>query len=102
MPHADRAALEREGYVEGIDATGPSVVTMTTALSGMAVSLFLQLVTDFMGAAGDISLLNANFMHGTVRRGSSSVAKGCVCTKVRAFGDLRSLNTVRDLGFLEE
>jgi hypothetical protein len=28
------------------------VVSITTALAGMAVTMFLQLVTDFMGARG--------------------------------------------------
>jgi hypothetical protein len=101
MPRRAREALEREGYVEGIDATAPSVISMTTALSGMAVTLFLQLVTDFVGPTGEIARLNANFMHGTVRRGSTPIAEGCVCGKVRAFGDLKPLNTLGDLGFLE-
>ncbi len=101
MPRSDREALEREGYVEGIDDTGPSVVSMTTALSGTAVTLFLQLVTDFMGAGGEVARLNANFMHGTVRRGRTPIAEGCVCTKLRAFGDLKPLNTLDDIRFLE-
>jgi len=95
-------ALEAEGYVEGLDTPAPSVVSMTTATSGLAVTLFLQLLTDFMGAAGDIARLNWDVMAGTVRRGRAAIQNPCVCSKLRAFGDLRPLSTVTDLTFLEE
>jgi hypothetical protein len=100
-PKSKRALLEREGYVEGLDTLAPSVVSVTTAVSGLAVGLFLQIVTDFMGATGEITRLNYNIMDGTVRRGETSTATPCVCTKVRGFGDLRSLSTVESLAFLE-
>jgi hypothetical protein len=102
MPRSARRALEQEGYVEGIDTPAPSVVSVNTALSGLAVTLFLQLVTDFMGPGGDMARLNYNVMDGTVARGRTAIANECVCKKVRGFGDLKTLPTLRDLSFLEK
>jgi hypothetical protein len=93
MPRKERHAREREGYVEGLE-TAPSVVSITTAISAMAVTQFLQLLTDFMGPEGAIARLNYYIMDGTVRRGSSTILTGCICTKVRAFGDLKRLPTL--------
>jgi hypothetical protein len=91
MPRHDRLALEREGYVEGVDETAPSVVSMTTTISGTAVTLFLQLVTNFMGSGGDIARLNLNMMDGTVRRGRATVMSECICKKALGFGDMKAL-----------
>lgn len=101
MPRSARRSLEREGYVEGIDTPAPSVVSVTTALSGMAVTLFLQLVADFMGPGGDIARLNYNIMDATVRRGRALIPNECVCKKVRGFGDLKPLPLLQDLSYLE-
>lgn len=94
MRPQDRTSLEQEGYVEGLDSSGPSVLSFTTSLSGMAVSLFLQLVTDFMGDAGDVMRLNYNPLDGRVRRGQTGTRDQCVCRQVRGFGDLKSLTTL--------
>jgi molybdopterin/thiamine biosynthesis adenylyltransferase len=94
MPKSDRHFLELEGYVQGIDTPAPSVISFTTTLSGMAVSLFLQLVTDFMGSGGDIARLNHDIMDGTVRRGKASIANECICKKTLGFGDLKALSTL--------
>lgn len=101
MPRKDRDALQREGYVEGLE-TAPSVVSVTTTIAGMAVTQFLQLLTDFMGQAGEVARLNYNIMEGTVRRGTSTVLNGCICTKVKAFGDLKRLPTLKEMPRLEE
>jgi hypothetical protein len=102
MPRSKRRALEREGYVEGIDDPAPSVVSITTTLAGLAVTMFLQLVTDFMGDAGGVSRLNFDMLVGTVRRGTSDITPSCVCTKVRGFGHLESLPTQNSLAFLDQ
>lgn len=101
IPRSKRESLKREGYVEDIDTNTPSVVSVTTAVSGIAVTAYLQLLTDFMGLAGDISRLNYNIMDGTVQRGTTSILPNCICRKVRGFGNLKSLPTLTDLGFLE-
>jgi hypothetical protein len=97
MPQRARETLEQEGYVEGIDSAAPSVVSITTAVSGMAVSLFLQLVTDFMGPGGEIARLNYNVMDSTVRRGRAMLSSQCVCRQVRGFGDLKRLHTLAEM-----
>lgn len=101
MPRRNRQFLEAEGYVEGLDTPAPYVVSATTAVSGLAITLSLQLLTDFMGPPGEIARLNCDLMEGAVRRGRATVQNPCVCSKVRAFGDLRPLSTVTDLKFLE-
>lgn len=100
MPRSSREALEKEGYVEGIDSPAPSVVSLTTTLSGMAVTLFIQLLTGFMGDGGDIARLSYDIMEGTVRRGRALIPNECLCRKVRGFGDLKPLPLLRDLNFL--
>lgn len=97
MSPKDRERLEQEGYVDALDISVPSVVSFTTALSGMATSLFLQLITDFMGEAGDVMRLNYNLLDGRVRRGQTNMRERCACHKVRGFGDLRSLTTLPSL-----
>jgi hypothetical protein len=98
MPLKDRAALIKEGYVQDIDTPAPSVISINTTLSGMAVTAFLQLMTDFMGENGNISRLNYQIMEGTVRRGITDIADPCICRKVRGYGDLKSLFTVDHVG----
>lgn len=94
MPPKDRQRLEREGYIEGIEDSAPTVVSITTVLSGLAVSAFLQLVTDFMGRSGDVARLNYNVLEGTVRRGTTMISDGCICRKVRGVGDGKPRPTV--------
>lgn len=90
MPRKDREARAREGYVDGVE-TAPSVVSVTTTIAGLAVTQFLQLLTDFMGPAGEVARLNYNVMDGTVRRGTSTILDRCICKKTKAFGDLKRL-----------
>jgi molybdopterin-synthase adenylyltransferase len=94
MSAEDREALAEEGYVEDVDSPTPSVVSLTTTVAGMAVTTFLQLLTDFMGAAGEVQRLNYNPLDGTVRRGATPVAEQCVCTRHRGRGDLAPLLTL--------
>jgi len=94
MPIAYRAGLAEEGYVEGLDEKAPSVITITTTVSGQAATLFLQLLTDFMGAGGDVARINYDALTGTMRRGRAPIANPCVCRQVRAYGDLRPLSVI--------
>jgi hypothetical protein len=88
MPSEDRQELEHEGYVQGLDTEQPAVIGLTTAVAGHAVTLFLHLVTGFMGEGGDVQCLRWDVMSGTVNRGRTPNDDECVCRKVRAFGDL--------------
>lgn len=96
MPLRDRRKRAHEGYVQGIDTPTPSVISITTMLSAMAVNAFLQLVTDLAGDLGGISRLNADMLSGSVRRGTTNIADRCVCREVNGFGDLRALATVSE------
>lgn len=100
MPRSDRRRLEQEGYVEELETPAPAIVSVTTALSGMAVSLYLQLTTDFMGRGGDVIRLNYDVLDGRVRRGQTSRQAVCLCHRVRGFGDLTDLPTLPDVRFL--
>jgi molybdopterin/thiamine biosynthesis adenylyltransferase len=94
LPSDIRDNLLREGYVEGINSHAPSVVSLTTTIAGLAVTQFLQLVTDFMGQNGDISCLKYNIMDGLVRRGTATINKDCCCQTFKGFGDMKPLFTV--------
>lgn len=93
MPVGERTRLQREGYVEGLNTPAPSVISLTTAVAGLAVTMFLQLVTDFMQEQGEVSRLNYDILDSTVRRGAGKSATNCVCKAVRGFGDLKPLPT---------
>jgi hypothetical protein len=102
LPRSKRKELEREGYVEGVDTPMPSVISLNTVVAGLAVTQFLQLLTDFMGAPGEIERLNYDPMSGVVRRGRSTPTEECVCHQVRGFGELKRLPVKTDLSFLED
>jgi len=93
LPPDMRESLAREGYVEGLDGPAPSVVSLTTTISGFAVTQFLQLMTDFMGEKGDVSLLKYHVLDGTVTRGSAQIDGDCCCLTFKGFGDLKPLFT---------
>jgi hypothetical protein len=94
LPANERKARLREGYVENIDTNAPSVISLTTTVSGHAVTAFLQLLTDFMGKAGNISRLNYYIMDGVVDRGSIKVSTDCICSQVKGYGDMKGLPTL--------
>jgi hypothetical protein len=94
LPPKERESLLREGYVQGISDRTPSVVSLTTTVSGLAVTSFLQLITDFMGDAGDISRLNYDIMTGTISRGSGDIKRDCRCLKDKGYGDLKPLDSI--------
>ncbi len=94
LPPGVRDNLIREGYVEGVNSHAPAVVSLTTTISGLAVTQFLQLLTDFMGINGDISSLKYNIMEGVVRRGTTTVNKDCCCQAFKGYRDMKPLFTV--------
>ncbi len=94
LPRHERLARKDEGYVEDIDSPTPSVVSINTTLSGLSVTLFLQMMTDFAGTRGAVSRLRYDVLEFTVRRGTVSIQAGCVCQQRKGYGDLRALSTV--------
>ena len=95
LPLEHRAPLVEEGYLPDPLERAPSVVSMTTTVSGLGVTAFLQLITGFMGAAGDVHRLNYDPTQGTVRRGRSQIDPTCICQRVRGAGDCRVLPTTQ-------
>lgn len=91
LPPHERDALLREGYVENINDSAPSVVSLTTTISGLAVTVFLQIMTDFMGTAGDLSCIQYDILRGEVRRGTRGESLKCICQIVKGYGDLKLL-----------
>jgi len=102
MPQKQRQQLLDEHYVEDVDTKTPSVISITSAIASMGVSMFLQLLTDFMGNGGSISRLNYNVLDGTVNRGTTMIPDKCVCKQVRGFGNLKVIPTLHDLSHLDE
>ncbi len=91
LPVNERKARLREGYVDDIDTNAPSVISLTTTVSGHATTAFLQLLTDFMREAGDISRLNYYIMESVVSRGSIIIDPDCICGKVKWYGDMKGI-----------
>lgn len=94
MPADDRLIREQQQYVEDISTPTPSVINLTTTVSGLAVTAFLQLVTDFMGEKGSLARLNYSALEPDLRRGTVTTPQACVCKKVRGFGRLMPLPTI--------
>jgi hypothetical protein len=93
LPAAERESLAAEGYVEGLTTPTPSVIGLTTTCSGLAVNVFLNLLTGFMGEAGEVMRLQYDMLTSQVSRGRTSTAEKCICQQVRGCGDLRLLPT---------
>jgi len=94
MPGSQRTLRAQEGYVEGLDTKTPSVISFTTTIAGAAVSVFLHILTNYMGDWGDISRLGYDYITGTSMRGATAIDEGCICRRVKGFGDLRPLPTL--------
>jgi len=90
----ERAKLEGESYVVGLETRAPMVIPLTTTLSGLAVTAFLHLVTGFLGGDATFARQNYFIQEGMVSRGTTSVKDHCLCTQALAFGDLKPLPTV--------
>jgi len=88
LPAEERRLRIREGYVQDVGSQAPSVVSLTTTISGFAVTAFLQLITGFMKESGCIERLNYDICYGTVTRGNTKPQDKCVCKKIRGYGDL--------------
>ncbi len=94
LPSNERKKLLQEGYVDDIDTPAPSVISFTSSVASQAVTLFLHMATNFMGASGDISRLSYDFLTGISNRGTTPIDKNCICKKVKGFGDLKPISTV--------
>jgi len=100
MLKKERNKLLAEGYVEGLETKAPSVISFTSTMASLATAIFLQMVTDFMGEDGVVSHFRYDIMVGDVRRGRVEPLSDCICKKVKAFGDFKSLNTYKRTDFI--
>lgn len=97
LPIRDRKSRFQEGYVEDIDTPTPSVISFTSSVASSAVSIFIHTLTNFMGDRGDISRLSFDFLTGLSNRGATQIDSGCICQRVKGFGDLLPSPTVKHL-----
>jgi molybdopterin/thiamine biosynthesis adenylyltransferase len=95
LPEHERRIRLRDGYVQNIGTNAPSVISLTTTISGHAVTAFLQLITDFFGETGDFTRLNYFIMESEVSRGIIKTDPGCICAQVKGYGDLKSLPAIK-------
>ena len=100
MLKKERNKLLAEGYVKGVGTRAPSVISFTSMMASLAATIFLQMVTDFMGEKGEVSYLRYDVMEGDVRRGTVEPLNDCICKKVKAFGDFKSLSTYKKSDFI--
>ncbi len=90
----ERERLLKENYVVGLNSRAPAVISLTTAVSALAVTAFLHLVTGFLGPDHQVTRQNYFIDEGEVRPGTVAVREGCLCGQVIGFGDLKALPTV--------
>lgn len=100
MLKRERDKLLKEGYVKGVETKTPSVISLTSTMASLAVTIFLQMVTDFMGTNGAISCFRYDVMEGDLRRGTVESPNDCICKKVKALGDFKTLNTYKRRDFI--
>lgn len=87
LPVAERASRGR--YVQGLDTKAPMVVPFTTLAASMAMTYFLQMVTDYLGESGDSKSYRFFITDNEVHRGVTAISKDpCICKKSRAMGDI--------------
>lgn len=98
----ERERLARERYVMGVGGDAPSVVSLTSMIGSLAVTQFLQMLTDFRGELGDIACLRHDLMTGEIRRGIVQQLDPCICSRYLSRGDLAPLPTCANEKLLDE
>jgi hypothetical protein len=97
LPADQQENLLQEGYVEDIDTPVPSVISFTSTMGSLAVSIFIHMLTNFMGEKGNLSRMSFDFQTGELRRGTTKINPNCICQKTKGFGDLAQLPTVENI-----
>ncbi len=92
MPRDERIALQKEGYIMGIDEPAPAVVSMNTVVAGLGVTAALNL---FVSLTGGIQPLDQIYdaRSGSVFPINPRHEKGCdICDDtegIKALGDVQ-------------
>lgn len=91
LPASERAS--RGSYVQGLDTKAPMVIPFTTLAASMAMSRFLQIVTDYVGEQSEGESQRYFIMENEISHCTTSISKDpCICKKGRAMGDLMKIN----------
>jgi molybdopterin-synthase adenylyltransferase len=91
MPQEDRAKLEREGYVMGIDDPAPAVVSLNTVVAGLGATAGINLFVGLTGKPQPASQMY-DATSGSVFPVSPVHERGCeICDQagVKGLGDLQ-------------
>lgn len=91
---SNRKNLINQGYIENIDDLQPSVITYTSLGSCLSMTIFLNLITGYLGEFGNISSLRSDMLQLDIRRGTTNIKENCVCQKVYARGNNYPLYTI--------
>jgi len=85
------AALVAEGYIPGVDAPAPAVISFTTAIAAVAVGEFLDRLIGYKTADKKSSEFLYRFEADTIGRNSRQLKSDCFCGERRfwAAGDRR-------------
>lgn len=94
MSKEEKEKLIEQKYIKGMDISAPSVISFTSIIASMAINIFLQMLTDFMEEKGDISCLEFDIFNCDIRRGTVTIDKNCICSRVKALGDYGNLHTI--------
>lgn len=88
MSEKERAARQREGYIQGLDVPTPMVIPFTSLAASLATSNFMHLMTGFLGDGEGIERLNYSIVDMELSPGVTDLATNCICKKSRARGDI--------------
>jgi molybdopterin/thiamine biosynthesis adenylyltransferase len=77
LPADERKEHVRRGYITGIDAPAPAVVSINGAVASLAVTEFLARLTGFAGDGPRADELVYRLADGTVRRCGPTRREGC-------------------------
>ena len=64
-------------------------------ISGFACTIFLQMLTDFLGTSGEVSRINYYIMENIIKPATTAIKPACICNKVKGYGDMKSLSTIK-------
>lgn len=91
MPAKER--ISRGSYVQELDSKAPMVIPFTALSASIAVSCFLQMFTDYLGADIDNEsyryLITENDVSHIITPASDDL---CICKKSKGIGDLMPLS----------
>jgi molybdopterin/thiamine biosynthesis adenylyltransferase len=96
MEPGERAKLVAQGYVEGLDVTGPSVISVNSTVASMSCTMLIGMLTPFSQVPQSSPEQVYDAIDGTVFRVSAESSPEChVCGRrgVTGLGDLEPVTT---------